>query len=207
MKTRLLTGFVLMLLFFAGCSLEESNLLPSNTSTSKTETSKSYVRFDLANNSQSLLVNELRHTPSHQMSYRASGNSSANGHITPIEGYPGTFSAALNNGGTHGSAIINLPWAGLHLEIECLIVEDNVAVIEGEIKQIFYDYCDGCMQVGQYFTFEVIDNGEGQNAPTDQVGSYVIWSDEPLCGDIPPNSPEWGPPLDAVGQGDQIQVK
>ncbi len=210
MKTLSYFIFLGWLFFLLGCVKEESAVQSTAKPAQQVSTTTNIMRLDLrdaANGKVQVQIPVLSLNPNLYVEPRVSSNHTANGHSSPIEGYPSSFSAAQNNGGTHGSALIRLPWAGIHLDIECLIVEDNVAVLEGLITQVFYDYCDGCMVPGQYFTFEIIDNGEGQNAPVDQVGAYVYWSDEPLCGMLPPNSPDWGPLWDVLGQGDQIQVK
>lgn len=210
MKTLYYFFSIIFLALLAGCTLEESIVpLPANSNQPGKNTSiLNRMEFNTAIPVVQLIpASALQKGSNSYLSPRTSANHSANGHFSPLEDYPGTFSAMQNNGGIHGNAILNLPWAGIRLEIECLIVDENIAVIEGVITQLFYDYCGGCMVPGQYFSFEVIDNGEGQNAPPDQVASFVYWSDEPLCGELPPNSPDWGPLWDVAGQGDQIQVK
>jgi len=151
----------------------------------------------------------LSNVSDEQINFRSSQNLSANGHFSPIEGWECTFSGMQNNSGVHGAATITGPPAGFHMETECLAFDGNEAVYGGVIKQVYYqDEFFVFLEPGVYCAFKVRDNGEGQNAPPDQVATYIwFWFGDSPCQYLPPSSEDWGPMLDVYGQGDQIQVK
>jgi hypothetical protein len=92
-------------------------------------------------------------------------------------------------GGIHGNTIWNgFAWGGYgELSTQCLIVEDNVAVVGSLLEE-----SDGFfVPVGWYVYFRVIDNGEGSNAPADQIRS-VLWGAPYLdCDAFHPDSDFW----------------
>ena len=105
------------------------------------------------------------------------------------------FSGTENNGGTHGSATLALgPWV-FTCETECVMVEGNEAVYGGTITEVagpppppFLPF-----NVGNHIYFKVIDNGQGNNAPADQLygGGISFTGNNSKCGDWTPSHPRW----------------
>lgn len=54
----------------------------------------------------------------------------------------------------------------VHLSVTCLSVQGNVAIVSGAVSD---SNMDGLVAVGNSFIFAVMDNGEGANAPPDQI--------------------------------------
>lgn len=76
-------------------------------------------------------------------------------------------------------------WAGakngIHVEIDCMTVEGNSAIVGGYVKHGFYDGFD---ITGIYFVAKVVDNGTSQKDLPDQA-SLVIDASIESCEDQP----------------------
>lgn len=100
----------------------------------------------------------------------------------------------LDNGSVIGQAQFQLPEQGvrLHIEIDCLLVVDNIAVMTGVVTNSA-DPTD----VGRTALFAVIDGGEGANGLSDGfTGPFEIRSFLD-CDDIGPPPPSFFSPIDA----------
>jgi hypothetical protein len=146
-----------------------------------------------------------------------------------------TFNGTQNNGGSHGSAeIIQVrPDGNRHfiMETACVSVEGNEGIYGGMITEVIENTvpnpppppppppcptfpdcppppppCD-IFSVGTYFVFKVIDNGQGNNAPTDQYFNLSI-AGCALPGNCFADFPLW--PFFGVGdvanESDKIKV-
>lgn len=76
----------------------------------------------------------------------------------------------------------------IKLDIDCLNVNGNVAIMSGTVKNVVVNNVPGeQISDGWLFQFKVIDNGEGANAEPDQMTHMANWSpDDPAalaCGD------------------------
>lgn len=213
MKTLAFFLTMIFLTLSLGCVKEESAVQPSGNSGQQEKKALNMMRLDLQTGSiatQQIQLPVAQSATGVNWETRTSENCSANGEFSPIEGWYCTFSAMHNRGGLHGSATLSGPYFSIAMRTTCLIIEDNVAVYEGEITDVYYQdpyFCGDCLAPGLFVSFEVIDNGEGQNAPADQIGEYFWLNDESPCGELLPNGPYWGDILDVVGPDDQIQVK
>ena len=74
-------------------------------------------------------------------------------------------------------------WAGggngIHVEIDCMNVEGNSAIVGGYVKHGSYDGFD---LTGWYFVTKVVDNGTSQHDPADQA-CFTIDSPIESCQD------------------------
>lgn len=111
-----------------------------------------------------------------------------------------TFSGTQNNGGTHGSATFDItfgPFGSANVELETvsiISIGDNEVIYGGQISEVIENTimfpppppgfppppCDP-YELGTYVYFVVKDNGQGNNAPADQVNNLIINS----CGETP----------------------
>lgn len=131
---------------------------------------------------------------------------SANGQGTLVlNGNHQTFSfhAMEHDGVVTGSIQCNNRDWGLifHGEINCMVIDGNVATISGEIihdnglLELYPDY--------PYFLFKVIDNGEGANDPSDEFSDvYAYIENYPCDWNYPPEMWEMKPIVNG-----NIQVK
>jgi hypothetical protein len=89
----------------------------------------------------------------------------------------------------------------VHIKIDCLRVVGNVAHMSGRITRVS-NPDEG--EVGELNRVEVRDNGEGSNAPPDQVSTIPANpgdADETTCEDPPTNTT-----IRTVQRGD-VQVR
>src|SRR6478609_6702446 len=63
-----------------------------------------------------------------------------------------------------------------HMTLDCLVVNGNKAYASGVV-----DRSTISTDVGLTWTFEVVDNGEGANAPGDQISLVTIFSPQLPC--------------------------
>ena len=116
------------------------------------------------------------------------------------------FSGTENNGGTHGSAYMTLPFPPfetieLTLETECVnVFEGNVAIYGATITESVNDLF-GIFAVGNIVYIKVIDNGQGNNADPDQRSPTTIISTFSECGTLSPSDERW----DQFGPNEDIQ--
>ena len=104
-----------------------------------------------------------------------------------------TFSGTQNNGGTHGSATVDLGFASWTLETECVMVEGNEAVYGGIITEAINPPPFGAGKVGDFIYFKVFDNGQGSNADPDQFHGFIRFYGTSRCGVVTPSSGAWPP--------------
>lgn len=108
--------------------------------------------------------------------------------------FPGvSFSGTQNNGGTHGSATVQLGPSNWTLETECVMIEGNEAVYGGIITEAINPPPFGTMKVGDYCYFKVFDNGQGSNADPDQFHGFIRFSGTSQYGVYTPSSAAWPP--------------
>src|SRR5262249_31657109 len=72
------------------------------------------------------------------------------------------------SGVSSGQGHLDSRSAGLrvHLDVTCLSVQGNVAIVSGTVSD---SNGTGPFGAGNSFLFAVMDNGEGANAPPDQI--------------------------------------
>lgn len=173
------------LFLFTSCSKEDS---PDQITE---QTADSVYVFNLDGNSQAWETMTIDDLPSKTdvTTNRVNGNSAhAHGDFPNV-----VFSGTENNGGTHGTATLNLgPW-GFALETACIRVEGNEAIYDGIVTETtgppFF--------VGWHMVFKVIDNGQGNNASADQYYGGIWLSPQELC-DVPL---DFGPSYDVPEPG------
>ena len=144
--------------------------------------------------------NPLQAPQDETTSLTKSGNdgpsASGQGSRTYEEGWRRVFAfhAATNSDGSvSGSGTYNRVSADPSLrlkfdfDIDCLVVDGNVAIMMGIITKSKYSGW-----VGRHFQFKVVDNGEGANAAPDQMTHFANWEPGvpndtvpfiPNCGD------------------------
>ena len=110
------------------------------------------------------------------------GGPSANGQgsLTTIAGDTRHFSFHANttgNGTVQGSGVLNITAGGTQIkfDINCLNVVGNVATMSGTIRQSN----NPVAVVGTGCWFRVVDNGEGSNAPADQITLFAFFPNNP----------------------------
>ncbi len=111
-----------------------------------------------------------------QVQPRSSNNASANG-IFNLGNLMCTFSAMENNSGVHGNSHLTGDgfFQDVRIHSDCITVIENVAFWGGEITKWvvsnpgLFPYGEGWI-----FVLSAIDNGEGNNANPDEVGSAFI---------------------------------
>ena len=123
---------------------------------------------------EAIILDELESTQSisNYVSTRENNGNSVHTHgdLGPIIQ---EWSGTQNNGGVHGSASLLLfGFSEVTMETECVMVEDNEAVYGGTITEISPPF--GPFQIGAVIYFKVIDNGQGDNAPADQINPISI---------------------------------
>jgi hypothetical protein len=71
-----------------------------------------------------------------------------------------------------------------HFDIDCLNVNDNVAIMSGMITRVIRIHPGNpdLVLVGQHIQFKVIDNGEGANADPDEMSYFAHGTPE----EVPP---------------------
>jgi len=92
-----------------------------------------------------------------------------------------TFHAVTHpNGSVSGNGVLkrNPGGAKFQFDIDCLSVDGNVAIMSGTITKLPL----APEFEGQPFWFKVVDNGEGVNAPPDEITFfYYCPPDDPEC--------------------------
>jgi hypothetical protein len=187
-KLTFLIAFALVV--FYGCNKQESH--PSADNQQVEVPNALVLHFEGENPVWELVTLEeptLDQGNSGASSTRDNGGNSVHAHGD----FPGAiFSGTQNNGGTHGSATLNLGPYTFTCETECLMVEDNEAVYGGTLTEVAGPpgFPFG---VGDLVYFKVIDNGQGDNAPADQfVGAIRFkFSPDSRCGIWTPSHPSW----------------
>ena len=180
------------LLMLAGCSSEKAD-----TQIEQQTGDLIYIEtFDGDNLvSQAISLDELQSTygNSSAVETRANDNSvHTHGEVHAYGGNTFSFSGTQNNGGTHGSAEIdytsNFTGENAHVILETLtVIAANIggkdaAVYGGTITEVientFAPGSNSCENwgLGQNVWFAVLDNGEGINAPADQIRSVFLRS-------------------------------
>jgi hypothetical protein len=124
---------------------------------------------------------------------------------TELGPYTFNWSGTENSGGTHGQATVTQQFGPtlvtIHLETACVNAIDNAAVYGGTITMVENDPFGGGgfgpFALGNIMFFKVFDNGEGINAPADQiVGTVVSIGDPEGCNTLGnPNSGFWSLPF------------
>ena len=114
---------------------------------------------------------------------RAQGNPSANGGGTTIEG--GEKSTFVFNAVEHldGSVTGHLVYQirtlgfGFQMDIDCLAIFDNSAVLSGVVTHLIGEVPPGYsfIFVGAEAVFSVTDSGQGKNAPADLVSDILFF--------------------------------
>ena len=143
-----------------------------------------------------------------------------------------TFSGSQNNGGAHGSGEFrnSIPGVGTDhvlFDTRCLSVVGNSAVYSGIITEVLENTIPPPppppppipappppIAVGNVVVFNVIDNGQGNNALPDQHSELFLFvpDAEDFCETTPsPDSPFWTlfgvfPLADVGGANDKIKV-
>ncbi len=144
------------------------------------------IILDELESTQSISLDELESTQSisnYALTEHNNENSAhTHGDLGPIIQ---EWSGTQNNGGVHGSASLLLfGFSEVTMETECVMVEDNEAVYGGTITEISPPF--GPFQIGAVIYFKVIDNGQGNNAPADQINpiSLIVPVGEPSQCDV-----------------------
>jgi len=133
------------------------------------------IILDELESTQSISLDELESTQSisnYALTEHNNGNSvHTHGDLGPIIQ---EWSGTQNNGGVHGSASLLLfGFSEITMETECVMVEDNEAVYGGTITEISPPFGPP-FEIGAVIYFKVIDNGQGNNAPADQINPITI---------------------------------
>lgn len=200
---------LLLAILMAGTivSCSDINIAPVNNADQADYESTVY-RIDLADMGsivEKVSLNEIRTGRKFTGSQR-SPNQHTNGDIVVFDIQEISFSAMVNNGGVHGEVNMALIFDGLLAESDCLLVEGNHAVVGARITEVGDPDFD--FFIGQYLYFQVIDNGEGSNAPEDQMYTTVFIEEFLDCEQMCPSCvdyEEFGPPVE-ISSGN-IQVK
>lgn len=116
-----------------------------------------------------------------------------------------SWSGTENNGGAHGSAVMEIPSGSVTIsvimETRCVSILDNEAVYGGTITEVLNDPFGGVggpYALGNTMIFKVIDNGQGANAPADQYVNTFINSSDLDCSNFPPDAIFWSLPFFSV---------
>jgi hypothetical protein len=192
----------LALVFLIGCAKEETTPSFLNTDVQQLDKINSFV-LNLDGDIPVWQAATLEEVPSTQSNsrpatYRGNGNSAhTHGDFPGVE-----FSGTQNNGGTHGSATLNLgPWT-FTCETECVMIEGNEAVYGGTITdRTGPPPPPGApFNIGDYAYIKVIDNGQGNNADPDQFYGRIQFFASSKCGDYTPgNTAAWPPTITCCG--------
>ena len=184
---------ILALFLITGCAKENATPFKTNTDDQQKESGALVLSYNGDNPVwEYVVVDEL---PSSQDGSHFVGLRDNNGNSVHAHGdFPGVdFSGTQNNGGTHGSATLNLGPFTFTCDTECLMVEDDKAVYAGIITELAGPpgFPFG---VDDFIYFRVIDNGEGSDAPADQFTGAIRFrfSTQPTrCGIWTPSHPSW----------------
>ena len=79
------------------------------------------------------------------------------------------------------------------METECVTVDGNEAVYGGTITEALNvpEFLADWFSAGSHVYFRVIDNGQGNNAPPDQMDAVIFIFPYSLCGEVTPSSDMW----------------
>jgi len=201
-KAVYLVAFALVVLY--GCAKEESNVLIEEQSADRVWV---FNNLDGIQEWETTSINELP-SDSYVTHNRGNGNSTHThgDYVWSTLSATYEFSGTENNGGTHGSAYMTLPFPPfetieLTLETECVnVFEGNVAIYGATITESVNDLF-GIFAVGNIVYIKVIDNGQGNNADPDQRSPTTIISTFSECGTLSPSDERW----DQFGPNEDIQ--
>lgn len=129
-------------------------------------------------------------------------NDKANGEFNGFGGADWEFAAVQNNGGVHGETDVSGWFGTWNFASDCIIVEGDQAtvgssVISGDPAAGFEWLLDY-----DYWYYRVTDNGEGSNAPADQMSNIIYLSNDLDCQSYAPSSGVWYSDGDVDGQID-----
>jgi hypothetical protein len=211
-----LLGFSLFLLF--GCVKEEATMFSNVPGIQKTETMPLFQPISFYNSLERLemiSMDNLKNCSGDMWNTRTSPNSSVNVNCNPFPDWHAVFSGMENNKGLHGSGHIwNIDYLSFKFEVECMVFDSNEATYGAEITELYYateawlDVWGDIIQPGRHILLKVVDNGEGQNAPPDQICEYFLvdvfpFPSGPLCDYFPTDDPIWSP----TGYGHLIDLE
>jgi hypothetical protein len=211
--------FAFALVFFYACNKQESTPTADNQQVESTDNSAYVLNLSDENPVWELVaLDELLGNQSNSGFTYLKGNNGNSAHThgdIAFGPYSLSWSGTENNGGSHGSAILELTWSGgiaqFTLETECVMVDGNEAVYAGIITQILnapppppppppcptFPNCPppppNPYTLGNHVTFKVIDNGQGNNAPPDEHCTAIFITGPSLCGIAVPSSGVWNP--------------
>nr|WP_321237447.1 hypothetical protein [uncultured Psychroserpens sp.] len=178
-------GFICL----TSCSKEELNEPITEQNTEAT-----YV-FKLSNTNdwEASVSSDQGEKSNNAFSSRSNGNSlHAHGIFSAFDGGLISFCGTQNNGGTHGNARLEVTFgpfgtANVTLEtVSVVSIGDNEVVYGGQISEVIENTvmfpppppgfpappCDP-YELGTYVYFAVKDNGQGNNAPSDQYSPFL----------------------------------
>lgn len=231
MKKLLILATLLLTIMF-GCAKEETKPAPASVDV----ISQDAYFFNTNLKTPSWEKTIIPETPNDLEISATNRSNSAHTHGNFI-GFGGnvsiTFSGTENNGGTHGTAVfeqtLNLPFPPFNatvvisMDTECVMVDGDAAVYGGTMTEVEgspFPPGAGPFKVGNNLYFRVVDNGQGNNAPTDQYSGTLVISGSSRCGILVPSNPSWFsgtlpfppfapfpiPTLDVEGESDKIKV-
>ena len=179
----------LVCILFTSCSTEDVN-----ETTLEQKTEAAYVfKLSNANDWEAAVSTDLGEKTNNTFGSSRNGNSlHAHGDFGAFGGGHISFSGTQNNGGAHGSAAIEItfgPFGTANVVIETVSVisiGDNEVVYGGQIIEVIENTvmfpppppgfpappCDP-YELGTYVYFAVKDNGQGNNAPSDQYSPFI----------------------------------
>lgn len=215
---KLIPLMALALVILVGCAKEEITTAALSTADQQVEESSVWVMNTDGDSPvwEAVTSDELQSTQSYSGSSATSRSNSAHTHgDLAFNVYSLSWSGTENNGGPHGSAIVEQTWSGgiaqFILETACVSVEGNEAVYVGIITEAInpppappppppcpsFPNCPppppNPYSVGNSVFFKVIDNGQGNNAPSDQHSTGVFFTSVAVCPT--PSSGIWSLPF------------
>lgn len=187
MKKLLLLALPLMLIY----ACEKEGIAPAAVDQLEEASSSSTWVFNSNSEATGWELITMEEPVTSPLVMRGNGNSAhMHGEIITGGASYAVFSGTQNNGGTHGSATLNIRGRNFTLETECVMVEGNEAVYGGIITALDPGFPN--FQVGDRAYFKVFDNGQGENAPADQWWGGIRFSTRgSQCGIWTPSSAAW----------------
>lgn len=215
-KTILLASFGLFLL--TGCSKESPDTQVEQQSEESIYVLKT-IDGKLAWEAQSFDA-DMSISPTSISQKSNNGNSTHTHGSLDIGDIQITWSGTENKGGKHGSAIFSQqlgPWdITATMETDCVNALGNEAVYTGRVTEATGDnpgFLGFLFRVGSKVSFKVIDNGQGNNAPSDQFAGVGVtlggfFGPEPqVCETIgQPDSPFWGQPATDIEAPGSVKI-